>query len=200
MGHSYDGKSEQLIRACSKLISLPAIQGVLKSNTYPTQPPRWKQTMTTSNDPSGSLAINGMASQGKLNSLDTEDYWSMKLTGGEIYTVRATDFSQLSDVSLLVDHHELGWHQADQRWNWWEHRMLTQGYSIIITRRNSCDRSVERRQIRTEPGHNFIRNLLSHNHQSSPSSDKSRSSHPTITLENAVLEAAKNIASHSRTL
>ena len=85
----------------------------------------------TSNDPSGSLAINGMASQGKLNSLDTDDYWSMKLTGGEIYTVRATDFSQLSDVSLLVDHHEL---DGTKEAGIGEQRMLTRGYSLLLTK------------------------------------------------------------------
>ena len=96
-GNSYDGKSEQYLTQ-----GLYTIEYFSSGNPGRVEVEYILDTTTTletdndtSNDPSGSLAINGMASQGKLNSLDTEDYWSMKLTGGEIYTVRATDFSQL---------------------------------------------------------------------------------------------------------
>ena len=131
-----------------------------------------------------------MASQGKLNSLDTEDYWSMKLTGGEIYTVRATDFSQLSDVSLLVDHHELGWHQGSRNWGTEDADtgVFTPSDETVVIDLSNDDR-FEQNKV-----YNFITNLLSHNHQPTSYSVQVKS-HDT--LENAVLEAAKNIASHS---
>ena len=51
--------------------------------------------------PSGSIAIDGLPSQGKLNALDQEDSWGLTLTGGKIYTIRATGFSE--DVNLILD-------------------------------------------------------------------------------------------------
>ena len=191
-GNSYDGKSEQYLTQ-----GLYTIEYFSSGNPGRVEVEYILDTTTTletdndtSNDPSGSLAINGMASQGKLNSLDTEDYWSMKLTGGEIYTVRATDFSQLSDVSLLVDHHELGWHQGS--WNWGtedaDTGVFTPSDETVVIDLSNDDR-FEQNKV-----YNFITNLLSHNHQPTSYSVQVKS-HDT--LENAVLEAAKNIASHS---
>ena len=191
-GNSYDGKSEQYLPK-----GLYTIEYFSSGNSGDIDVEYILDTTTTletdqdtSNDPSGSLAINGMASQGKLNSLDTEDYWSMKLTGGEIYTVRATDFSQLSDVSLLVDHQEPGWHEGS--WNWGtedaETGVFTPSDETVVIDLSSDDR-FEQNKV-----YNFIANLHSHNHQPTSYSLLIKS-HDT--LENALLEATKNIASHS---
>ena len=64
--------------------------------------------------PSGSISVNGLPSKGELNLLDREDFWTLKLNGGQIYTLRASGFSD--DVNLIVNDAEGFW-VADS-WNW----------------------------------------------------------------------------------
>ena len=54
----------------------------------------------TEDAPSGSITVDGVPTAGELNSLDPGDWWTMKLTGGSIYTLRATDFTE--DVNLFA--------------------------------------------------------------------------------------------------
>ena len=54
----------------------------------------------TEDAPSGSITVDGIPTAGELNSLDPGDWWTMKLTGGSIYTLRATDFTE--DVNLFA--------------------------------------------------------------------------------------------------
>ena len=68
----------------------------------------------SSETPSGSISVNGLPSKGELNPLDREDFWTIKLNGGQIYTLRASGFSD--DVNLIVNDAEGFW-VADS-WNW----------------------------------------------------------------------------------
>jgi len=65
-------------------------------------------------NPSGSITIDGIPSEGKLNVLDQEDSWILTLTGGKIYTLRATGFSE--DVNLVLDDSSDNF--IDGSWNW----------------------------------------------------------------------------------
>ena len=66
--------------------------------------------------PSGSIAIDGLPVSGELNPLDRDDFWSISVTGGEIYSLRASDFQ--NDVNLIVEDSNGQW--LAQSWNWGE--------------------------------------------------------------------------------
>lgn len=64
--------------------------------------------------PSGSISVNGLPAKGDLNPLDRDDFWTIKLNGGKIYTLRASGF--IDDVNLTVED-DKGFWVADS-WNW----------------------------------------------------------------------------------
>lgn len=66
--------------------------------------------------PSGSIAVDGLPVSGELNPLDTDDFWTINVTGGEIYSLRASGFQ--TDVNLIVEDAEGHW--LAQSWNWGE--------------------------------------------------------------------------------
>lgn len=68
----------------------------------------------TKENPSGSVVVNGIASKGELNALDNQDFWNLKLTGKNIYSIRATDFKE--DVNIIIENNEDG--LVAESWNW----------------------------------------------------------------------------------
>ena len=66
--------------------------------------------------PSGSIAVDGLPVSGELNPLDADDFWSISVTGGEIYSLRASGFQ--NDVNLIVEDSDGQW--LAQSWNWGE--------------------------------------------------------------------------------
>jgi hypothetical protein len=64
--------------------------------------------------PSGTIRVNSLPVQGDLNPLDRDDFWTLKLNGGQIYSLRVSGFSD--DVNLIVTDAQGIW-VADS-WNW----------------------------------------------------------------------------------
>ena len=68
----------------------------------------------TKDSPSGSITVDGVPTEGELNSLDPEDWWTLKLNGGKIYTLRATDFTE--DVNLVALNNLLNYEEWSVNW------------------------------------------------------------------------------------
>jgi hypothetical protein len=68
----------------------------------------------TEDSPSGSITVDGVPTAGELNSLDPGDWWTMKLNGGSIYTLRATDFTE--DVNLFVQNKSTNYEDWSVNW------------------------------------------------------------------------------------
>ena len=64
--------------------------------------------------PSGSIAIDGLPVSGELNPLDRDDFWSISVTGGEIYSLRASGFQ--NDVNQIVE--DSDGECLAPSWNW----------------------------------------------------------------------------------
>ncbi|RCL55944.1 MAG: hypothetical protein DBW84_00825 [Synechococcus sp. MED-G70] len=68
----------------------------------------------TKDSTSGSITVDGVPTEGELNSLDPEDWWTLKLNGGKIYTLRATDFTE--DVNLVALNNLLNYEEWSVNW------------------------------------------------------------------------------------